>query len=128
MIEPKPFLGHYADLAAFQSSHFNPIGLAGSDRVKLVLACLEPGQSIPAHEPSVDMALVVLEGEGVLICGDHEEPIRAGSIGFVPGGMRRGVKATTRLVALHTVSPPPTAQDHAQVAAQLKQAATASET
>jgi mannose-6-phosphate isomerase-like protein (cupin superfamily) len=65
------------------------------------------------------MALVVIEGEGTLISGEREEPIRPGSIGFVPAGVRRGVKATTRLVALHTVSPPPTAQDHAQVVAQL---------
>jgi len=65
------------------------------------------------------MALVVIGGEGTLISGDREEPIRPGSIGFVPAGVRRGVNATTRLVALHTVSPPPTAQDHAQVVAQL---------
>jgi len=32
--------------------------------------------------------------------------------------MRRGVKAMTRMIVLHTVSPPPT-RDHAQVAAQL---------
>ena len=85
----------------------------------MVLVCLEPGQSIPAHEPGVDMALVVIEGQGSLISGDREEPIRAGSIGFVPAGIRRGVKATTRMIVLHTVSPPPSAQDHAQVAAQL---------
>jgi len=121
MTKPEPFLGHYADLAAFRSEHFNPIGLAQSERIKLVLVCLEPGQSIPAHEPSVDMALVVIEGEGTLISGEREEPVRSGSIGFVPAGVKRGVKATTRLIALHTVSPPPTAQDHAQVAAQLKQ-------
>ena len=118
----EPIVAHYSQHVAFRPEQFNPIGLAGSERVKLVLACLEPGQSIPAHEPAVDMALVVIEGEGVLVAGDREEPIRPGSIGFVPAGCRRGVRATTRLVALHTVSPPPTAQDHAQVAAQLQQA------
>ena len=119
MADPQSFTGHYSELAAFQSQHFNPIGLAQSDRMKLVLVCLEPGQSIPAHEPAVDMALVVIEGEGTLTSGDREEPLRPGSIGFVPAGVRRGVKASTRMVVLHTVSPPPTAQDHAQVAAQL---------
>jgi quercetin dioxygenase-like cupin family protein len=126
MAEPEPFLGHYADLAAFRGEHFNPIGLAQSERVKVVLVCLEPGQSIPAHVPAVDMGLVVIEGEGSLISGDREEPIRAGSIGFVPAGMRRGVKAMTRMIVLHTVSPPPSAQDHAQVAAQLANQNTAS--
>jgi quercetin dioxygenase-like cupin family protein len=114
---------HYSERAAFQAAHFNPIGLAESERLKLVLVCLEPGQSIPAHEPSVDMALVVIEGEGVLLAGDLEEPLRPGSIGFVPAGRRRGVRAATRMVALHTVSPPPTARDHAQVVAQLEKAA-----
>jgi quercetin dioxygenase-like cupin family protein len=117
--DPHPFIGHYAESAAFRDPHFNPIGLAESSRLKLVLACLEPGQSIPPHEPGVDLALVVLEGEGTLISGEREEPIRPGSIGFVPAGVRRGIKAATRMIALHTVSPPPTAQDHAQVAAQL---------
>ena len=125
MAESQPFIGHYGDLAAFQSQHFNPIGLAQSDRIKLVLVCLEPGQSIPSHEPAVDMALVVIEGEGTLVSGDKEQPLRPGSIGFVPAGTRRGVKASTRMIALHTVSPPPTAQDHTQVAAQLEQQATA---
>jgi quercetin dioxygenase-like cupin family protein len=119
----EPVVTHYSEHAAFRPEHFNPIGLGGSERVKLVLVCLEPGQSIPVHEPSVDMALVVIEGEGVLVAGDREEPVRPGSIGFVPAGCRRGVRATTRMVALHTVSPPPTAQDHAQVAAQLEKAA-----
>ncbi len=119
MADPKPFAGHYSEIAAFSDQHFNPIGLAQSERIKLVLVCLEPGQSIPAHEPGVDMALVVIDGEGTLTSGHDEVLLRPGSIGFVPAGMRRGVKATTRMVALHTVSPPPTVQDHAQVAAQL---------
>jgi quercetin dioxygenase-like cupin family protein len=125
MPETRPFAGHYSDLAAFQEQHFNPIGLAQSERMKLVLVCLEPGQSIPPHEPAVDMALVVIEGEGTLISGEQEQPLGPGSIGFVPAGMRRGVKAATRMIALHTVSPPPTAQDHAQVAAQLEREAAA---
>jgi len=33
MAEPESFLGHYADLAAFRGEHFNPIGLAESERV-----------------------------------------------------------------------------------------------
>ena len=125
MADPQPFLGHYTDLAAFRPEQFNPLGLAQSEHMKLVLVCLEPGQSIPAHEPGVDMALIVIEGEGTLISGDQEQPVRPGSIGFVPAGVRRGVKALTRLIALHTVSPPPTAQDHAQVVAQLSANASA---
>jgi hypothetical protein len=35
----------------------------------------------------------------------------------VPAGEQRGVKADTRMVALHVVSPPPTEADHVQVQA-----------
>jgi hypothetical protein len=47
MAEPEPFLGHYADLAAFRGEHFNPIGLVESERVKVVLVCLEPVSRFP---------------------------------------------------------------------------------
>ncbi|HJZ96932.1 MAG TPA: cupin domain-containing protein [Candidatus Solibacter sp.] len=89
--------------------------------MKAVLTCLEPGQFIPAHRPGVDMLLIVLEGEGQLIAGDQQEGAGPGTVVFVPAGEARGVKATSRLVALHIVSPPPTEKDHAEVMARLKQ-------
>ncbi len=66
------------------------------------------------------MTLVVLEGEGTLVAGAREEPARAGAMVFVPAGEARGLKAGTRLVALHVVTPPPTEKDHTEVAARLK--------
>ena len=95
--------------------------LAAGAHVKAVLTCLEPGQFIPAHRPGVDMLLIVLEGEGQLIAGDQQEAAGPGTVVFVPAGEARGVKATSRLVALHIVSPPPTEKDHAEVMARLKQ-------
>ena len=89
--------------------------------MKVVLTCLEPGQFIPVHRPSVDMLLIVLEGEGQLIAGDQQEAAGPGTVVFVPAGEARGVKAATRLVALHAVSPPPTEKDHVEVMARLKQ-------
>jgi quercetin dioxygenase-like cupin family protein len=89
--------------------------------MKALLTCLEPGQFIPVHRPGVDMLLIVLEGDGQLIAGDHHETAGPGTIAFVPAGEARGVKAATRLVALHVVSPPPTEKDHVEVMARLKQ-------
>ena len=44
-----------------------------------------------------------------------------GSVVFVPAGEDRGLKAETKLVALHVVSPPPAEKDHLEVMRKLKQ-------
>lgn len=111
----------YRDLIKFRPETFNPVMLAAGAHMKAVLTCLEPGQFIPVHRPGVDMLLIVLEGEGQVIAGDQQAAAGPGTVVFVPAGEARGVKAATRLVALHVVSPPPTEKDHAEVMARLKQ-------
>jgi quercetin dioxygenase-like cupin family protein len=111
----------YRDATTFQAERFTPVALGQTERTKAVLTCFEPGQFIPVHSPRVEMTLVVLEGEGVVVAGDQEAEVRPGAVVIVPAGAARGVKATTRLVALHLVSPPPTEADHAQVQAGLRQ-------
>jgi hypothetical protein len=39
---------------------------------------------------------------------------------FIPSGEARGIKAETRMVALHVVSPPPTDADHVEVMSKLQ--------
>ena len=112
-------LSSYHDAVRFQPERFSPVAVAQTQRVKLVLTCFEPGQFIPVHSPGVDMALVILEGTGVVVAGEAEASVGPGAIVLVPGGEARGIKATTRLVAVHLVSPPPTQSDHAEVQAQL---------
>ena len=114
-------LSSYREAVSFKPEKFNPVAIAGSSRVKVVLTCLEPGQFIPVHRPGVDMLLLVLEGEGQLVAGDREAAAGPGTIAFAPAGEARGLRAVTRLVALHVVSPPPTEADHVEVAARLKQ-------
>lgn len=114
-------LSSYRNAVAFGPEKFNPVVLAASAHMKAVLTCFEPGQFIPVHRPGVDMLLIVLEGNGRLVAGDREETAGPGTMVFVPAGESRGVKAETRIVALHVVSPPPTPGDHTEVAAGLKQ-------
>ncbi len=111
----------YRDRVAFAKDRFNPVALAGNERVKVLLVCLEPGQFIPVHQPGVDLTLAILEGEGRLVAGDRDEPVGAGSVAFIPAGEARGLKAETKLVAFHVVTPPPTEADHAAVVAKLRQ-------
>jgi quercetin dioxygenase-like cupin family protein len=114
-------LSSYREMVAFRPEKFNPIVIAGTSHMKAVLTCLEPGQYIPVHRPNIDMLLLVLEGEGRFVAGEQEGAARPGTAVFVPAGEARGLKAQTRIVALHVVSPPPTDVDHVEVAARLKQ-------
>jgi quercetin dioxygenase-like cupin family protein len=116
-------LSSYRDAVRFLPERFSPVAVAQTQRVKVVLTCFEPGQFIPVHSPGVDMALVILEGTGVVVAGDDEASVGPGAIVLVPAGDARGVKATTRLVAVHLVSPPPTESDHAEVQARLNKGA-----
>ncbi len=114
------FFRRYQDATKFRPERFNAVALSGNDRVKVILACFEPGQFIPVHRPGVDLTLVVLEGEGALVAGDREETIGPGAMAFIPSGEARGIKAETRMVALHVVSPPPTDADHVEVMSKLQ--------
>ncbi len=117
------FVNSYQQAAAFRHEHFNPVVIAQNERVKVIEACFEPGQFIPVHQPGVDLTLAVLEGTGSLVAGELEERIAPGTIAFVPAGEARGIKASTRLILLHVVTPPPTDADHVQVAAGLRRGA-----
>jgi quercetin dioxygenase-like cupin family protein len=110
----------YRSRAVFAPERFTPVVVGGNERVKVLLVCCEPGQFIPVHQPGVDLTLAILEGEGRLVAGAQEEPVQAGAVAFIPAGEARGLKADSRLVALHVVTPPPTEADHAGVAEKLK--------
>ena len=117
------FWSSYQEATAYQPGRFNPLLLAGNERAKVILVCFEPGQFIPVHKPGVDLTLVVLEGEGQLVAGEHEAKIGPGAISFVPAGEARGIRAETRLVIVHVVTPPPTEADHMEVMAGLQRGA-----
>jgi quercetin dioxygenase-like cupin family protein len=113
-------VGDYRACAQFGAERFTPESLAQTDRLKVMLTCFEAGQFIPVHSPGVDMALVILEGTATVVAGDAEAQVGAGAIVVVPAGESRGVKASTRVVAVHVVSPPPAESDHAAVQAGLE--------
>ncbi len=110
----------YQQAVHFRPEQFNPITLAESARTRVILACFQPGQFIPVHSPAIDLTLVVLQGEGVLTAGDTQSAIAPNTIAFIPAGEARGVTASTQLVTLFVVTPPPTAADHKEVVAGLQ--------
>ena len=113
-----PLVGHASELAEFTAEGFGRRVLFDTERFRVILAAFEPDQEIPIHVPAVDLALAVLEGTGELFAGDAVYDLRAGDVAVIPAGQTRGLRARGgRLVALHVVSPPPTAADHAAVTA-----------
>lgn len=111
---------HYDDVARFAPGAFTSTPVGRGEHLQAMVVCFEAGQFIPVHAPRLDLALVVLEGEGQLVIGDETVALAPGSVAFVPGGEQRGIKATTRLVAFQVASPPPTAADHEGVRAGLQ--------
>lgn len=108
-------------LAAFDPQRFNAVTLAQTPHSKTMLVCLEPGQSIPVHRPGADLTLLILEGRATLVAGDQElTGAGPGAVMTAQSGQPRGIKADQRTLALVTVSPPPTAEDHREVAEHLK--------
>lgn len=58
-------LTSYQQAATFTGQRFNPVVLTENERVKVILACFEPGQFIPVHQPGVDLTLTILEGKAL---------------------------------------------------------------
>jgi quercetin dioxygenase-like cupin family protein len=113
-------LSDVRDAAVFDSRRFNAVTLAQTPHSKTMLVCLEAGQGIPVHSPGVDLTLTVLEGRATLVSG-REELAGAGPGATVHAAARerRGMRAEERTLALVIVSPPPTAEDHREVAEHL---------
>jgi quercetin dioxygenase-like cupin family protein len=109
-----------SELAVFDPTRFVAKTLAQTAHSKTMLVCLEPGQSIPVHRPGIDLTLVILEGLATLVAEDKElADAGAGAVLTVQAGQARGIKADQRTLALVVVSPPPTPQDHKEVAEHL---------
>lgn len=107
-------------VASFSPERFTPVPFGQSERGRALLVCLEPGQFIPVHAPGVDITFVILEGEGTLVAGAEEAEVGPGALAFAAAGEARGLRARTRLVAVHVVAPPPTEEDHTAVMAGLR--------
>ena len=111
-------VGRAGELARFSPDSFQAVPLLANEHLRVLLVALEPGQEIPVHAPEVDLVVTVADGAGELLVGDRVHPLRAGDVAVVPAGETRGVRArTARLVLVNTVTPLPSAADHARVPA-----------
>lgn len=106
---------------SFSEKQFNPVGIYSADGYKVILTYIKSGQFIPVHSPGTDLIFAVFKGTGVGIFGNREESLNPGSIAIIPGGEKRGIRATTDMEGLHIVSPIPDERDHVEVVQKLSE-------
>jgi quercetin dioxygenase-like cupin family protein len=93
---------HYLDtkaLANFSPQGPQPQQLYIDEQLKVVVAGLEPGQSIPEH-PEGCSVYHFLEGSGTMLVDGEAVEVGSGSTLVMPAGSVRGLQARTRLVFL----------------------------
>jgi len=108
---------------AYDDDRFSTVEVFRSDRMKVVCGYFEPGQFIPVHAPSSDVAIHVRSGTGFVRDGDKEHSVEPGDVIVVEADTDRGIKADpeSRLEAFLVTAPPPTDAEHEPVRKGLQQ-------
>jgi quercetin dioxygenase-like cupin family protein len=75
--------------------------LMANDKVKIIVAGLEPGQKIPEHSEMAAM-YHFLEGNGWMLVDGERLAVAPGATIVMPEGAVRGMEAETRLAFLAT--------------------------
>ena len=88
-----------AELAIFDGDGPRPQFLLDSEKLKVVVVGLEPGQQIPAH-PETLAVYHFLTGDGVMTVDGAAHAVAPGATLIAPAGAARGVVATSRLTFL----------------------------
>ncbi len=78
-----------------------PQPLMADEKVKIIVAGLEPGQKIPPH-PEAAAMYHFLEGSGWMLVDGERLAVTQGATVVMPAGTVRGVEAETRLAFLAT--------------------------
>lgn len=78
-----------------------PQVLMVNDKVKVIVAGLEPGQKIPEHAEATAM-YHFLEGSGWMLVDGERLAVSSGATVVMPEGTVRGMEAETRLAFLAT--------------------------
>lgn len=74
--------------------------LHSSDRMRVMVLCLDEGQEIPPHNGTCDVLLYVLAGRGVFTIGGEEVSAQAGTALVIPARVVRGIRSEGRFAVL----------------------------
>jgi len=94
-------------MAKFSSTRPHRELLFDSPNLRVLNFNFEPGQELPIHSHQADseVALLVLEGEGVFTGGPEDIPASPGVMEIMPVTEPHGLRATTRLRLLVFIAP-----------------------
>lgn len=79
--------------------------LFDSDKVRMVLFCLEKGQEVPAHTVEPQVVMVVLAGKGSFIIGNKTYAAKQDSVVICESKEAHGIKADEQMVVLASIIP-----------------------
>lgn len=96
---PAIFYPAVGELAVFDGDGPRPQFLLDSEKLKVIVAGLEPGQQIPAHTEALAI-YHFLAGEGIMMVNANAFDVCAGATVIAPAGAARGMSATSRLTFL----------------------------
>ena len=96
---PAIFYPAVHELAVFDGDGPRPQFLFAGEKLKVLVAGLEPGQQIPAHAENLAV-YHFLAGEGVMTVNGDSFAVSAGATVIAPDGATRGILASNRLTFL----------------------------
>lgn len=107
----------FDDVREYDDEQFRTVPVYQSERVKVVLGYVAPGQFIPVHAPDSDVVIDVRAGTGVVRDGEVDRQVTAGDVLVVAAGVDRGIRADddSHLDAVLVTTPPPTDAEHEPV-------------
>ncbi len=99
-------------IQVFQSQEFDAERVVSkllhdSERCRVVLFCLEPGQEVSPHQSSSEVVFYGVEGKGTVSVGADEAGITPGIIVTCPPMLPHGIKAGSRTTVLAVITPRP---------------------
>ncbi len=81
--------------------------LHDSERCRVVLFCLEPGQEVSPHQSTSEVIFYGVEGKGTILVGTDEVEVASGTIVVCPPLLPHGIKAGSRTTVLAIITPRP---------------------
>ena len=81
--------------------------LFDSDKVRMVLFCLEKGQEVPSHTVKPQVVMLVISGTGLFTVGNKSYKVKQDSVAICESMEAHGIKADERMVVLAYIIPRP---------------------
>ena len=101
---PRTVLGEQAEFLSERPVHKL---LYDSEKMRVVLFCLLPGQVIAPHTSTSEVMMYLVEGEGTFTVGEEKQKLTPGSFLVCKSNEPHGFEATQKMMMLAIIAPRP---------------------